>query len=212
MSSWWCQKSRSMACSFLWVGHCIQPQTSAAPGYVRHPQTAVHHTKFLMESAGKLVAARMNTRSSTQSPRAPASTPVTCIIDGRSGTNSIVQSHSVNQLQAVSGDDSGAICVWDTTTGMRDGHFTNLHGNAKLTAMTFDASGRRLLTASDTGEVSMWNFTNGSRLRRFTHTGPKLEFTCLLYICDEARQLPQVAYLLRDVCCRLGASNFCRNR
>ncbi|KAK9863898.1 hypothetical protein WJX84_009415 [Apatococcus fuscideae] len=93
---------------------------------------------------------------------------------------------------AVSGDDSGTICVWDTKTGTRDGHFMNLHGNAKLTAMSFDVSGRRLLTASDTGEVSMWNFTNGSRLRRFAHHGPKLEFTCLLYICDEARQLHQV--------------------
>ncbi|KAK9843929.1 hypothetical protein WJX84_008712 [Apatococcus fuscideae] len=83
---------------------------------------------------------------------------------------------------AVSGDDSGTICVWDTNTGLRDGHFTNLHGGAKLTAMTFDASGRRLLTASDTGDVSMWNFTNGSRLRRFAHDGPKLELTCLLYL------------------------------
>ncbi len=107
-------------------------------------------------------------------------------------------SWSEHLSQAVSGDDSGAICVWDTKTGMRDGHFMNLHGNAKLTAMTFDASGRRLLTASDTGEVSMWNFTNGSRLRRFKHIGPKLEFTCLLYICDEARQLHQVCHLPRS--------------
>ncbi len=95
-------------------------------------------------------------------------------------------------LQAVSGDDSGTICVWDTNTGLRDGHFANLHGKAKMTAMTFDLSGRRLLTASDTGEISMWNFTNGSRLRRFAHSGPKLELTSLLYICDEARQSHQV--------------------
>ena len=94
-------------------------------------------------------------------------------------------------LQAVSGDDSGTICVWDTNTGLRDGHFTNLHGKSKMTAMTFDLSGRRLLTASDTGEISMWNFTNGSRLRRFAHSGPKLELTSLLYICDEARQSHQ---------------------
>ena len=59
----------------------------------------------------------------------------------------------------VSGDEAGLICVWDVKTGVPLFRFE--HRQAKLTAMRFDSSGRRLLTGAADGVVRLWNFSSG---------------------------------------------------
>lgn len=69
----------------------------------------------------------------------------------------------------VSVDEGGTVCVWNLSSGNREGRFTRAHGDSRVTAATFDANERRLLTAANDGTVRMWNFNNGSLLRQYKH-------------------------------------------
>ena len=51
-----------------------------------------------------------------------------------------------SDLQVISGDESGTVCLWHIHTGAREGHFKRAHGDGRLTAMALDAQERRLLT------------------------------------------------------------------
>ena len=42
--------------------------------------------------------------------------------------------------------------------------FSRCHGDMELTAMTFDPSGRRLITGGRDGSLKIWNFNNGACL------------------------------------------------
>ena len=42
--------------------------------------------------------------------------------------------------------------------------FSHCHGNHEITAMTFDPTHRRLLTAGKDGTIKIWNFNNGALL------------------------------------------------
>ena len=42
--------------------------------------------------------------------------------------------------------------------------FSGCHGNHEITAMTFDPTHRRLLTAAKDGSIKIWNFNNGALL------------------------------------------------
>mmetsp|Transcript_13415 Transcript_13415/g.44193 ORF Transcript_13415/g.44193 Transcript_13415/m.44193 type:complete len:870 (+) Transcript_13415:164-2773(+) len=92
----------------------------------------------------------------------------------------------------VSGDDSGCVSVWRIEDGERAGRFSNAHAESKLTALAFDTSGRRLLTAANDGSVKMWNFNNGQLLKTFTHKEEMLEVTTVLYISEGARDVRMV--------------------
>jgi hypothetical protein len=116
----------------------------------------------------------------------------------------------------VSGDEGGTICLWNLQDGRRQGGFSlhaapasaaaaatpapaarqKKRGSAaplpappqqqRLTAMAFDASQRRLLTASDGGEVKAWNFSSGAVLRQYFHReGPK-EITAVAFVRQAA--------------------------
>lgn len=67
---------------------------------------------------------------------------------------------------AVTADEGGTVCVWRTRDGAREGRFANAHGDARLTALAFDANGRRLATAASDAGVRVWNFNSGALLRR----------------------------------------------
>ena len=62
--------------------------------------------------------------------------------------------------------------VWDLDTGEKTMQFSRCHGDMELTAMTFDPSGRRLITGGRDGSLKIWNFNNGACLNvlesRFT--------------------------------------------
>ena len=64
--------------------------------------------------------------------------------------------------------------------------FSRCHGDMELTAMTFDPSGRRLITGGRDGSLKIWNFNNGACLNvlgsRFTlEVIPILSFPILSY-------------------------------
>lgn len=54
--------------------------------------------------------------------------------------------------------------MWDLNTGVKIIQFYTTKG-VELTSMTFDQTGRRLITGSRNGEVKIWNFNNGACLR-----------------------------------------------
>lgn len=68
-------------------------------------------------------------------------------------------------VQIASGDDTGMICLWDLNTGQRQGHFTEAHGSARLTALAFDHNQRRLITGGSDGRVCVFNLNSGSLLQ-----------------------------------------------
>ena len=81
-------------------------------------------------------------------------------------------------FQVVSVGEDAMICVWSIATGDKVIQFsankTKVNENpeeggkhSEITAMTFDPTFRRLLTAAKDGAVKIWNFNNGACLREF---------------------------------------------
>ena len=66
--------------------------------------------------------------------------------------------------QVVSGCQGGVVSVWDLDTGEKTMQFSRCHGDMELTAMSFDPSGRRLITGGRDGSLKIWNFNNGACL------------------------------------------------
>ena len=90
---------------------------------------------------------------------------------------------------AVSGDESGLICVWDVRTGRQAYQFD--HGSP-LTTMELDCTGRKLLTGGANGEVTLWNFSNGEKLKTISHDeAPEMEVTGLVHV-----QVPKLSYYI----------------
>ena len=72
--------------------------------------------------------------------------------------------------QIASADSGGCVCVWDFTDGEIEYRFTDAHAvggdaDARLTAMTYDAAGRRVCVGASDGVVSVWNPSNGHRVK-----------------------------------------------
>ena len=78
--------------------------------------------------------------------------PVTCIL------------YNPEFGQIVSSDAESNVCVWSAETGENTFGYDQVHGNDKITAMSFDISGRRLITGSDNGQCKMWNYNCGTAL------------------------------------------------
>jgi WD40 repeat protein len=65
------------------------------------------------------------------------------------------------------------VSIWDPFNGDNMFQFFKPHGKYlpnigefEITAMTFDHSGRRLVTGSRDGYINMWNYSNGQKIRR----------------------------------------------
>ena len=115
----------------------------------------------------------------------------------------------------VSGDEGGTISMWDACTGRHEGgfsicssgagssrsggsggggaHTSAVSGAPKLTAMTFDAHQRRLLTGTDRGEVRCWNPNSGAVLREYCHGEAAQEVTALCFLPPAAVAAPSAA-------------------
>ncbi|XP_043849564.1 WD repeat-containing protein 49-like [Dromiciops gliroides] len=65
----------------------------------------------------------------------------------------------------VSCSEGSVIKVWDFETGMLLSEFIGAHGNAGITCLTFDSSGRRLVTGGRDGCLRIWNYNNGHCLK-----------------------------------------------
>ncbi|KAJ8392421.1 hypothetical protein AAFF_G00075460 [Aldrovandia affinis] len=84
--------------------------------------------------------------------------------------------------QVVSGCYSGAVCVWDILTGLKEMEFqTCPERDTEMTAMSFDGSQRRLLTGFEDGTVRLWNFHNGAMLLKLPLLD-KHEVTGILHV------------------------------
>ncbi|XP_027733400.1 WD repeat-containing protein 49-like [Vombatus ursinus] len=68
----------------------------------------------------------------------------------------------------VSCSEGSVIKVWDFETGMLLSEFIGAHGNAEITCLTFDSSGRRLVTGGRDGCLRIWNYNNGHCLKTLT--------------------------------------------
>ncbi|KAJ3094945.1 hypothetical protein HDU97_007427 [Phlyctochytrium planicorne] len=88
---------------------------------------------------------------------------------------------NVNFRQIVTACDGGVVNVWDAMTGQKTFRFSDAHGKAEITALTFDSGYRRLLTGGRDGTIIMWNFNNGQSLRELIK-GDNSEVTGLAYI------------------------------
>ena len=107
----------------------------------------------------------------------------------------------------VSGDEGGTVCLWDASTGRREGGFSMLAGGSpssgsssgassgasspsaglpaappKLTALALDASQRRLLAGNEAGDVRCWNPASGAVLRTYAHAEGPTEVTALAFV------------------------------
>ena len=70
----------------------------------------------------------------------------------------------------VTADTRALVCVWDVITGDKVMEFnanqSSDYVELELTAMKFDTTYRRLLTALNDGSLAIWNFNNGNCLRQ----------------------------------------------
>ncbi len=71
--------------------------------------------------------------------------------------------------------------LWDLETGRDIFEFTRAHGDSAITCMTFDESGRRLITGGRDGTCKIWNFNNGHCLKVLRKDN-KHEITDVRYI------------------------------
>ena len=61
--------------------------------------------------------------------------------------------------------------------------FSRCHGDMELTAMTFDPSGRRLITGGRDGSLKIWNFNNGACLNVLQSKSTlEVRYTCTSFL------------------------------
>lgn len=102
-----------------------------------------------------------------------------------SGHESAITSALFNPLfnLVVSGDEESLVTLWDLESGKPMFRFKNCHGLQKITAMAFDGTSRRLVTAGHMdpeGVVKVWNFSTGEVL--LTLQAPPQDVTSLMHL------------------------------
>ncbi|EFB26474.1 hypothetical protein PANDA_002726, partial [Ailuropoda melanoleuca] len=71
--------------------------------------------------------------------------------------------------QVVSCSEASVVKVWDFETGRLLSGFIGAHGSAGITCLTFDTSGRRLITGGRDGCLKIWSYNNGHCLHTLKH-------------------------------------------
>ena len=70
--------------------------------------------------------------------------------------------------------------LWDFETGNAVFDFGEAHGEAAITCLDFDTTGRRCLTGGRDGAIKVWNYNNGH---------------CLMTLRNREFKLTQIYYL-----------------
>ncbi|XP_069046236.1 cilia- and flagella-associated protein 337 isoform X2 [Lepisosteus oculatus] len=84
--------------------------------------------------------------------------------------------------QVVSCTEGSVVKVWDFDTGGQVFEFGDAHGHSAITCMTFDISGRRLVTGGRDGCLKIWNFNNGHCLKILKKEGKSDEVCDCTYV------------------------------
>ncbi|KAK3594288.1 hypothetical protein CHS0354_017011 [Potamilus streckersoni] len=84
--------------------------------------------------------------------------------------------------QVVSCSEGSAVKLWDLETGTPIFEYGGAHGDSAITCMTFDNSGRRLITGGRDGVIRMWNYNNGHCLKVLQKEEDNEEICDLTYI------------------------------
>ncbi|XP_019353834.1 WD repeat-containing protein 64 [Alligator mississippiensis] len=82
----------------------------------------------------------------------------------------------------VSCSEGSVVKVWDFATGKHLFEFCDAHGSAAITCMTFDDSGRRLVTGGRDGFLKVWNYNNGHCLHTLKREGKCDEICDCTYV------------------------------
>ncbi|XP_063285525.1 WD repeat-containing protein 49-like [Pelobates fuscus] len=80
--------------------------------------------------------------------------------------------------QVITCSEGSVVKVWDFETGKQVFEFNEAHGDAGITCMDFDPSGRRLITGGRDGCLKIWNHNNGQCLHTLRRANTSAE------ICD----------------------------
>uniref|UniRef100_A0A674JPX9 Uncharacterized protein n=1 Tax=Terrapene triunguis TaxID=2587831 RepID=A0A674JPX9_9SAUR len=81
----------------------------------------------------------------------------------------------------VSCSEGSVVKVWDFETGKHLFEFSGAHGGAAITCLTFDVSGRRLITGGRDGCLKIWNYNNGHCLNTLKRGKHIEKNKCLVY-------------------------------
>ena len=101
--------------------------------------------------------------------------------------------------QVVLCDEASGVTVYSAERGLPVFSFHQAHGDEKICAMTFDSSGRRLITGAQDGSLRMWNFNNGQCLKVFEGFGDQ-ELSCIAFIEEGPNRFVAAAGWNREVC------------
>ncbi|XP_029458508.1 WD repeat-containing protein 64-like isoform X2 [Rhinatrema bivittatum] len=80
--------------------------------------------------------------------------------------------------QVVSCSEGSVVKVWDFETGKQVSEFSDAHGDAGITCLSFDLSGRRLVSGGRDGCLKIWNYNNGHCLHTLRRENNRSE------VCD----------------------------
>ncbi|XP_007889514.1 WD repeat-containing protein on Y chromosome [Callorhinchus milii] len=84
--------------------------------------------------------------------------------------------------QVVSCSEGSKVKVWDLDTGSLMFEFSEAHKDSAISCMTFDDSGRRLITGGRDGCLKIWNYNNGQCLRTLKKVGKCAEISDCAYV------------------------------
>ncbi|XP_055965044.1 WD repeat-containing protein on Y chromosome-like [Sorex fumeus] len=84
--------------------------------------------------------------------------------------------------QVVSCSEASVVKIWDFETGRLSSEFIGAHGNSGITCLTFDSSGRRLVTGGRDGRLKIWSYNNGHCLHTLEHDEKQCEVCDCVYL------------------------------
>ncbi|XP_010622262.1 uncharacterized protein LOC104862195 [Fukomys damarensis] len=82
----------------------------------------------------------------------------------------------------VSCSEASMVKIWDFETGRQVSEFTGAHGHAGITCLTFDSSGRRLITGGRDGCLKIWSYNNGHCLHTLKQDAKQSELCDCTYL------------------------------
>ncbi|KAM4702080.1 cilia- and flagella-associated protein 337-like [Discoglossus pictus] len=84
--------------------------------------------------------------------------------------------------QVVTCSERSVVKVWEFETGKPVFEFNDAHGDAAVTCITFDLSGRRMISGGRDGCVKIWNYNNGLCLHTLKRENQSYEICDCTYV------------------------------